>query len=324
MTRNNSIDTARGLAICLMVIGHCYSKNNAILTVIYAFHMPFFFLVSGVLYGEKWKNGVHLNTIRICLKFLVPYFVFEVLFKLFCLVLQRPENFIQSFSGAFFKTILPLLGITVTWFLPCQLVVVLLSAVVVKATKNKVLIGAGSFTVFLTVGLFARIDCNYVTVALRAFIGMGFFAVGYYGKVLFTKKGKWYVLLPVSAAFIASALLNGMVSLVSLTLSNPIFYVINGILGSYVLLQLSIRFRENSLSKKFSYIGKNAVIILSLHMIAVEALRLLDYKLFDNALNHLGLLEGFLFGGMVIGVMCSVIPLCNRYFWYLFGIHRRI
>ena len=46
--RNLGIDVARGIAIILMVIGHCYSNGNIMLQWIYSFHMPFFFLISGV------------------------------------------------------------------------------------------------------------------------------------------------------------------------------------------------------------------------------------------------------------------------------------
>ena len=51
--RSNTLDIAKGVTIILMVIGHCYSSNNCILTLIYGFHMPAFFMISGMIFGMK-------------------------------------------------------------------------------------------------------------------------------------------------------------------------------------------------------------------------------------------------------------------------------
>lgn len=64
MKRENTLDIAKGIVIILMVIGHCYSTQNEILYMIYAFHMPFFFIVSGLLYGKN----VEMKTINLILE----------------------------------------------------------------------------------------------------------------------------------------------------------------------------------------------------------------------------------------------------------------
>ena len=51
--RSNTLDIAKGVTIILMVIGHCYSSNNCILTLIYGFHMPAFLMNSGIIFGMK-------------------------------------------------------------------------------------------------------------------------------------------------------------------------------------------------------------------------------------------------------------------------------
>ena len=43
--------------------------------------------------------------------------------------------------------------------------------------------------------------------------------------------------------------------------------------------------------------------ILGIHMFVVEMIRLVDYKLFGNTLNKLGVFEGIVFGSIV----CSVL-----------------
>lgn len=53
--RLDYIDMAKGFAIALMVYGHAFSTyhNTPIMIWIYSFHMPIFFLTTGILYGIK-------------------------------------------------------------------------------------------------------------------------------------------------------------------------------------------------------------------------------------------------------------------------------
>ena len=46
--RLDYIDKARGILIILMVIGHVW-QSGPVFDVIYAFHMPAFFIISGIL-----------------------------------------------------------------------------------------------------------------------------------------------------------------------------------------------------------------------------------------------------------------------------------
>lgn len=56
--RNNLIDFLKGLLIILVIIGHVLPgelSNNPVRYIIYSFHMPAFFYVSGVVYSGKRK-----------------------------------------------------------------------------------------------------------------------------------------------------------------------------------------------------------------------------------------------------------------------------
>ena len=52
-SRNNIFDIARGIGILLVVIGHCYTKTTKVCCLINGFHMPFFFIISGMIYGMR-------------------------------------------------------------------------------------------------------------------------------------------------------------------------------------------------------------------------------------------------------------------------------
>ena len=83
MDRKRGLDIAKGIAIIFVIMGHSYSalNENLVLYYIESFHMPFFFIVSGILYKDGTKKSETFlsdfgNKVK---KFLIPYFVFEFL-----------------------------------------------------------------------------------------------------------------------------------------------------------------------------------------------------------------------------------------------------
>ena len=54
--RDYSIDIARGLACLLVVVGHVPTIPSFLHTWIYSFHMPLFFIISGIVLNSN-DNG---------------------------------------------------------------------------------------------------------------------------------------------------------------------------------------------------------------------------------------------------------------------------
>ena len=74
------VDVARGLGIVLVVLGHSPALRGAPKTLIYAFHMPLFFFLSGFLatpasLAVPFASYVASQARRL----LVPYFAFSAL-----------------------------------------------------------------------------------------------------------------------------------------------------------------------------------------------------------------------------------------------------
>ena len=62
--RTDYIDVARGVMIILMLVGHSGLPQLG-RQLIYGFHMPFFFIISGVMYNkEKWGGKIWLLCTR--------------------------------------------------------------------------------------------------------------------------------------------------------------------------------------------------------------------------------------------------------------------
>ena len=304
--RNKTLDLAKGIAISLMVIGHCYSGENYVLCVIYAFHMPFFFIVSGILYGERWSQGITFEFKKTAKKLLVPYYLAESLFAAFLSVLSKSDNVVKTFSNYLFHSIMPLVGVTATWFLPCMLITLCLFVLISKLIRNeKVQICV--FSALFLVGLVFPSPPRVLVPLLRSFIGIGFFTAGYFGRVLFQKKSKPISLFITAIVFFVLACKNGQVSLVELNFSNPFLYVLNSILGSYLLLQVCLRVPQARIPQFFVTFSIHSSLILCAHVFLIEIGRLVDYKILGSLLGKLKYSEGIVFGGIVLMIMYFVI-----------------
>lgn len=67
--RNKYLDALKGVGIFLMIIGHVMSP---IRNIVFSFHMPLFFFVSGYLYRDRIVRDILANSSR---KVLFPYFI---------------------------------------------------------------------------------------------------------------------------------------------------------------------------------------------------------------------------------------------------------
>lgn len=116
------LDYAKGFAIILMLFAHTMTKENYIHRWIFAFHMPIFFIISGIILNRKFGGVTTLYDLVILLKkrifqLGVPYFVWGLLLILFYTSLEiishSPINAINSFWK-----LVSLRGIDSLWFFP--------------------------------------------------------------------------------------------------------------------------------------------------------------------------------------------------------------
>lgn len=83
------VDTAKALAIIFVVMGHMgYSEE--VRTLIYGFHMPLFFMLSGMFVSTK--DNFHQFLLKKMKTLLVPYLCFNVIFLLFDCVIALVSN----------------------------------------------------------------------------------------------------------------------------------------------------------------------------------------------------------------------------------------
>ena len=115
-TRVEWIDAVRGFAICLVVLGHMtFYLPCAVKIIIYSFHMPLFFFLSGIFYSVKKENFISFFYKKMK-TLLFPYVCFSIIWifvnQIWGLLDVRLSSEI-SYKGLLLGMYAPL------WFLPC-------------------------------------------------------------------------------------------------------------------------------------------------------------------------------------------------------------
>src|SRR5579859_1896157 len=89
------IDICRGIGIILVLYGHLFvsDKNNYL---IFAFHMPLFFFISGLVFKPS-ALPLKQITVKYFRQLLVPYYIFAILTYGFTLISQTAGD--VSFGG---------------------------------------------------------------------------------------------------------------------------------------------------------------------------------------------------------------------------------
>lgn len=132
-SRIEYIDIAKALGIMLVIAGHVVSSNTEIKRILYAFHMPLFFMLSGMLL--KSKNEYRFETWRTIVykklrTLMLPYFVWALVYSAFSfkhlalIVYGTRETLIDAES------------LTSLWFLPVMFLAFLYVGVVLAVSSK--------------------------------------------------------------------------------------------------------------------------------------------------------------------------------------------
>jgi acyltransferase len=182
------VDNARAIGIVLVVLGHAPGLPGPLSNFIFAFHMPLFFFLSGLVVGaERLKMPIGRRALLLARTLLLPYAFYFVVAYLYWLVAKRhglrAEEFgalswWQPLSGFVYGTADSLYVDVVLWFFPCLFVTAL-----VHHIARKVLPPAATSAVFVALALALILlrtqdmprwpwssDC--------AVVGLAFYAVG--------------------------------------------------------------------------------------------------------------------------------------------------
>ena len=319
MERRKDLDFAKGVGIILMVLGHCYSAGNGenILCWLYSFHMPLFFIVPGIVYGNyhrRTERGFGSVVIKKFKRLLIPYFFFATITASFFCVLGRKS---LAVFGAYMYRIVTLQGINAMWFIPCFLVVELIFAAS-RRTKhhviNNVLLAlAGLTTVWLPV-------VKEIVPGLQSvIIGSAFMALGFLCSRRYIASISLPVWIGCTLIHLMVAMWNGRVDLAYGVYGNPILYFVNGLLGTFVIIRAYDYLSNSRLSRYIVWLGEHSIVVLCTSSMVIEILRLADYKIAGASLPSLGDAEGIILCIFTMLIETIIILFSNKYLGYIVG-----
>lgn len=318
MKRLRYIDIAKGMAILCMVLGHTYSMQEKpfIFIWIYSFHMPLFFITSGILYrikrsGEqKYSSLIQKKTKTL----LIPYLIWNTIYQIFISILNFRGG--KNIWLTNLQHIIYFNG-SAMWFLPVMFIASLIFLVTIKNKYLNIILGITLAIVGINMP-----ECSYMLeVVFRAFVGVIFIEIGYYFYDMYINNFSKIILVIVIGLDIWGVQKNGLVNLSDRLFNNPYIYIWTACLGTYIIYKLSIYLDKRNI-RLLEYWGKNSIKILCLHGFIIEIIRLVDYKIFGNVLVCMGRWEGVVFTSIIMIILTSSMPLINKFLWWSFGERR--
>lgn len=323
MERRKDLDFAKGVGIVLMVLGHSYSAGNgeSLLRWLYSFHMPLFFIVPGIVsasYSAKESAGIWSVIQKKARRLLVPYFFFATIASILLCVIGRKT--LDTF-GTYMWRIATLQGINAMWFLPCFL----FAEILMKAVKGK----TGTYGNYLAailgiLAVFVPIVKEAAPMLQRVLIGASFCGLGWILAKPYTVRINKAVWAVCAIAHLILAKANGLVDLAYGVYGNAILYYMNGLLGTFVVVQFYHMVRETMADRLLVWLGQNTIVVLCTSSLVIEIIRLLDYKLFDNMLPRCGFWEGVLMCAITMLAEVPIILFCNKYLQFAVGKGKRV
>ena len=313
------LDVAKFIGLALVCFCHIPLPEGNFHVWVYSFHMPLFFLISGVFFSpERFSVG------KSAMQLLVPFILFNILAWLISLV-------IGSLSAGFIK--IPAVNyngllhgsypIGPSLFLLSLCIIRIFAGLVLKYLNNFWLVVL-SLLVLLVLSLTAGEKSWTILSIGPSVLGLPFYLLGYYLKDIVTDErhfSKWYV--PISTLVLSIlAIYNGLVGIHATQFGdNLLLYLMFGVLGSMAIISLStcIRIPQPLLSVFMD----GALFFICMHTLIFEYLILCWNKITDDFTGNT-LVEKVVFTLLTFAVSYPVIIALLRYAPALLGKYRKI
>lgn len=263
--RQKYIDVAKGILIICVIIGQIVNFNyfftGAMKTIIYSFHMPAFFIISGMLMRkEKIENqSLRVIIVKRMMRLMIPYVTFEIVGGLLQIFLFGTDA--VNLRGILYGILTIHCHVGADWFLPTLFfaeVIFYLSAK--KLNKSKlIIVGFCCFVVSMV-----SLEWNYlIVVARRTLVAFSFIVTGYVGRKYFAFKSKVGVVIS-GIVLVIFSYVNGTVDLSARIFHDPLLYFLTGITGTYLLLDFS-QFVHGKVEMLFCKVGRESLLIMGTH-----------------------------------------------------------
>ncbi|MEH7250766.1 acyltransferase [Neobacillus niacini] len=322
------IDTCKGIGIILVIIGHTPIDPTA-RSIIYAFHMPLFFFISGYFFSEDRYKNLKEITISKFKSLMIPYISFSII-SVFLLrfFFDQPIALRVFLEQMIISKRNSISYDDPIWFLTSLFTIEILFYLLAKLSKNINI----RLLIVLLIGLVASIGLkvlaggNILPWSLdQSLYYLIYFGLGYYIKRINffeNNKQKSYVIFLNSILFLLLIPFQEVYYRFwnLLSLPSSLFSFIDAIIWAVLGISLVI-FVSQFLSyvSWLNFLGKNSLIFMSLHI----PLGFNFYNTFIRGKLGIEITNLNLFGISV--ALCTIIILIptsiiiNRYFPFILG-----
>lgn len=274
------------MGILLVILGHCAHIESKLFHIIFTFHMPLFFLLSGYVFRSDIGFGTLFS--RRFRSLIVPFALFYLLGLVVTLMIpgwREALTPLAIFQDLYLADPNAVHNSSI-WFLECLFVVQLLFWVILPLPAPAQVascLGLYALGILYSRVRFPLLGFNRLPLNLDVVpVAILFFALGYWLRT--EKLVEKYMDTPgrcMTSVIIGTAGLllcyrfNGYVNLHGLQYGNPILYVVGSLAGTMMMIGIS-RILENLpdcwgfLKRILLFYGKNSLIILGVQSLAIR------------------------------------------------------
>jgi acyltransferase len=329
------IDTLRAIAIIFVVVGHTpgIQHYEAVVKYIYSFHIPLFFLISGVLFNPKVTESGYVPFLRDQVRaLLIPYFAWGLLTYLPWVIISRHHGSYPDLSP-----LKPLIGLLygtgsgtwlihngALWFLPCLFATRLLFFTAFKTFDRAALpwpIALMALAGFAAPGVIPFPVPWGVDVAL---VAVGFFATGFvlrdrllsFPALSLATLGCFLVLS--AAGQIASLSANERISMAERAYGNPFLFISAAFLGIAFWFAVAKSVRPSALMTK---LGEASILIFVLHTLVfnvVTGFAIFVLKM-PPSFRYTSLLVAAVYTLAAVSLIAPAMPVVRRFQPWVIG-----
>lgn len=316
------VDIAKGLAIILVVVGHL-PTDEAVKTWLYTFHMPLFFMLSGLFLVKNTDASFKMVLVKRYRRLMVPFVAFNiaVLIPFFC-VIDHLAHTDFSISHKLLGVLLATRSSDWTyscylWFLPCLFVAGLLVWSVWKYLYKArwlcigfITIVGGAYNFYISQSLPFSLDIASIAVF---FIAAGVWLANHSEHITHINGVVCLIIT------IAVMLLNGRVDMWAGNLGCFPLFLIGGTAGSLLIIKLSMLIPSYRILLMG---GGNSLIIYALHFVLLPVFRKIYEKMPFTEYMGVSTLFAILCAVAIILILVPIGQFVESRLPWLVGIHR--
>lgn len=322
--RINWVDWTKSLCMFFVILGHTHLDDSGLMTkrIIYTFHMPLFFFISGIL----CKDHLSRQTIMRDAKYiLIPYFFFGIL----SVIIPHPKslneaqvylhNLICGYNSS----------IGAIWFLPAIFICKQLGTVIISIQKQiKWLYITIVALTFIPVLYLNNIDLPFF--ASSAFCGLPYFLIGH----IFMRYYQSHLSPQISNHSVALIIFFAISAFLSIYLADKhkfvalaghsygdhvLIYYINAFSGIFSVLAASILLNRYKLHF-VTVTAYGSISILWTHGICLTFIHYYLFRMLHLEISTYSIMFAFLFSILTYICCYYVTIICDKHYPFLFGL----